>query len=134
MNIIRILRRKSLRRNTERGAILALAAIGMGALVLSAAVCIDISHMYLVGTELQNAADAAALSAASRLNSSASGITRAVDRAVDSVNRYEFNNNAATIRREDVRFAVNLSDFDNGGNGLNESAAATNPVNIRFVR
>src|SRR5262245_31100387 len=134
MKSIRIVRLKNIRRASERGSILALAAIGMTALLLSAAFCIDISHMYLVGTELQNAADAAALAGASSLNSTASGITKAVDRAINSVNRFEFNNDTATIGREDVRFAVNLSEFDSGGTGVSESSAATNPENIRFVR
>jgi Flp pilus assembly protein TadG len=42
-----------------------LAAVGL---------CVDVSHFYVVNAELQNAADAASLAAASALNSQPSGI------------------------------------------------------------
>jgi Flp pilus assembly protein TadG len=125
--------RKYKKRN-ERGTIIALAAVSSVALVLAAALSIDISHLYLAGGELQNAADAAALSAASALNSSSEGITKAVDRAVASVNKYDLNKNTLTFRRENVRFAVNLSEFDNGGTGRSETTAAATPQDIRFVK
>ena len=113
---------------------MAYSAIGMLTFLLIAGLAIDISRLYLVGAELQNAADAAALSAASALNSGASGIREAVDRAVAPMNGYDFNKLNVTIAREDVRFAVNLSAFDGGGVGLSEAEAMANPANIRFVR
>jgi Flp pilus assembly protein TadG len=134
METLRILRYKRPGRATEKGSILALSAIGMSALLLAAGLSIDINHLYAVSTELQNAADAAALSAASSLNSTAGGITTAVDRALANINYYEFNTETATIGRKDVRFAVNLSEFDNGGTGRDESQAAANPQNVRFVQ
>src|SRR5262245_11458399 len=127
-------RRKNIRRSNESGSILAMAAISSAALILAGALCIDISHFYLVGTEMQNAADAGALAAASSLNSSATGITKGVDRALNTINMMEFGGSMVTIRREDVRFAVNLSEFDSGGAGRSEAAAAANPQNIRFVK
>lgn len=122
------------RRRSERGSILAMATIGMVSFLLAVGLCIDIGRLYLVGTELQNAADAAALAGASALNNGAGGITRAVDRAVATMNNYDFNHTGVTIDRTSVRFAVNLSDFSNDGTGLSEAQAAASPSNIRFVR
>jgi Flp pilus assembly protein TadG len=126
--------RSSIKRRIESGSILGIAAIGMLTFILAAGLCIDISHLYLVGTELQNAADAAALAGASALNSTSTGIATAVDRAILTMNKYEFNGTDITIGRSDVRFAVNLSSFDSGGTGLSESAAAASPQNIRFIK
>ena len=118
----------------QRGSVVPLAAIGMVSLLLAAGLAIDVSHLYLVGTELQNAADAGALAAASALNSGASGITKGVDRAVAMTNQYEFGSAGAAIARADVRFAVNLSEFDGGGTGRSEAAAAAVASDIRFVK
>jgi len=76
----------------ERGAILALTAISLLALVLAVGLAVDISHFYVVQTEMQNAADAAALSGASGLDSKVSGIQLAQQRAIAGMNNYEFNN------------------------------------------
>ena len=79
-------------RKRERGSILATSAIGMLSILLAVGLGVDISRFYLAKTELQNAADAAALAAVSALNTSALGITKAADRAVASMNNYDFNN------------------------------------------
>ena len=52
----------------ERGSIMALSAIAMLSILLAAGLGVDISRFYLAKNELQNAADAAALAAASALN------------------------------------------------------------------
>lgn len=122
------------RRHGERGSILATATIGMISFLLAAGFCIDVSRLYLVGTELQNAADAAALAGASALNTGSGGITKAVDRAVTAMNNYNFNHISTTIERANVRFAVNLSEFDNGGTGSSEADATSTPGNIRFIK
>ncbi len=129
---IRVHRSRGMR--TQRGTIIALCAVGSAALILAAALSVDISHLYLAGGELQTAADAAAISAASALNSTAAGIANAVDRAVATVNQYEFNKRTLIFKRENIRFAVNLTEFDNGGTGRSETLAAATPQNIRFVR
>ena len=54
-----------------------LLAVGLG---------IDISRLYLSKTELQNAADAAALAGVSGLNGHGPGITEAANRAVAAMN------------------------------------------------
>src|SRR5262245_31197004 len=95
----------------QRGSILAASAIGMAAVLLAVGLAVDISHLYLVGTELQNAADAAALAGASALNAGSTGITKAVDRAVATMNKYEVNVTGVTINRADVRLDVTLFGF-----------------------
>ena len=60
-------------RKRERGSILATSAIGMLSILLAVGLGVDISRFYLTKTELQNAADAAALAGVSGLNGSAAG-------------------------------------------------------------
>jgi Flp pilus assembly protein TadG len=105
-----------------------MSAMGMLAFILSVGMCVDVSHFYLVKGELQNAVDASALAGASALNSSGSGITEAVNRAVGTLNSYEFNNQGITLPRANVKFSVNLD-----GPYVSEATAAASPQNIRFV-
>jgi Flp pilus assembly protein TadG len=116
-------------RRNERGAVLATAALGMLALLLAVGLGVDISRFYLAKTELQNASDAAALAAVSALNSSSAGITEATDRAVATMNSYEFNKSGVVFPRSSVLFAVNLD-----GPYMSEAAAKSAPANIRFVQ
>jgi Flp pilus assembly protein TadG len=120
-------------RSGERGSVLAISTIGMLAFLLVTGLCVDIGHFYLVKSELQNAADAAALASAASLNSSGSGITNATNVAVASFNNYEFNKTQATITPSNVRFAVNLSDFDTGAD-MSAASAMTAASRVRFVK
>lgn len=123
--------RKRGKRSSERGSVLAVSAFGMLAFLLAVGLGVDISHFYLVKTELQNAADAAALAGASQLNSYPSGITLATDHAVMVLNNYEFNHKNVQIPRSNVQFAVNLD-----GPYISEDEAKASAVvsNIRFLR
>src|ERR1051326_3896001 len=125
--------REARARRSERGSVLAISTIGMLSFLLITGMCVDIGHFYLVKNELQNAADAAALAAAASLNSDDGGITKATDIAVASFNKYEFNKTQATIGRSNVRFAVNLSDFDTGAD-MSETAAQPVASRVRFVK
>jgi Flp pilus assembly protein TadG len=113
----------------ERGSILATSAIGMLSILLAVGLGVDISRFYLTKTELQNAADAAALAAVSALNTSALGITKATDRAVASMNSYEFNKKGVSFSRANVLFAKNLD-----GPYLSEGSAQGQAASIRFVK
>lgn len=116
-------------RRGERGSVLAVSAFGMLALLLATGLCIDISHFYLVRSELQNAADAAALAGASALNSDDSGIVKAADYAVQAMNSYEFNKKGVTIPRANVLFSKNLD-----GPYVSETIARGQARDIRFVK
>ncbi|MDQ1590769.1 MAG: hypothetical protein QOG71_1396 [Pyrinomonadaceae bacterium] len=116
-------------RRGERGSVLAISTFGMLAFLLATGLCIDISHFYLVRGELQNAADAAALAGASALNSDDGGITKAADYAIESLNKYEFNQKGVTIPRSNVLFAKNLN-----GPYVSEATAKGQAKDIRFVQ
>ena len=116
-------------RRRERGSILATSAIGMLSVLLAVGLGIDISKFYLAKNELQNAADAAALAGVSGLNGAGPGITEATDRAVQSMNKSNFNNTGVSFPRANVLFAVNLN-----GPYISEASAAASANNIRFVK
>ncbi len=116
-------------RERERGSVLAMSALGMMSFLLATGLCVDIGHFYLVKSELQNAADAAALAGASGLNSGVTGITLARDRAKAAMNSYEFNSKGVKIEDANVTFSSSL----NGGYVDYGSALAQAP-SIRFVR
>lgn len=117
----------------ERGVTVAIAAFSFVTFLLAAGLAIDVSHFYLAGTELQNAADAAALAAASSLDSTTEGITKATDNAVAAMNKFEFDKVSVTIARTNVLFAKNISQFDNN-TAWSEATAATNASTVRFVK
>lgn len=118
-------------RKGERGSILAMSALGMLSVLLAVGLGVDISHFYLAKTELQNAADASALAAASAINSNPSGVVEGTTRAVTAMNSYEFNKTSVTFPRSNVLWAVNLD-----GPYMSEASASAPAVaqNIRFVK
>jgi Flp pilus assembly protein TadG len=113
----------------ERGSILAISAIGMLSILLAVGLGVDISRFYMAKTELQNAADAAALAAVSALNSSSAGITEATNRAVKAMNNYNFDHVSVAFPRTNVLFARNLA-----GPYISEGSAQTSAKEIRFVK
>lgn len=130
---------KSSYRKNERGTVLAYTVISALFLFLAVGLGVDLSHLYLAKTELQNTADAAALAGASALTlPEPERITKAVDRALEvmNLNKYNFDNRTYAAvtpvanQRSLVRFAVNL----NQDPYLTEAQAAANPTNIRFIR
>ena len=117
-------------KKNERGSILVMSAIGMLAVVLAVGLGVDISHFYLVKTELQNAADASALAGASAINSAPSGIIEGTRRAVKAMNSYEFNNSGIDFSGN-VLWAVNL---DGPYLSTADAATDTQAPTIRFVK
>lgn len=121
--------RKAKHLASERGSVMIMTAILMAGIILAVGLCIDVARVYMVRTELQNAADAAALAAARELDSGAGGIQDAVTRATTIVNNYGFNDAAVNISATNVQFAVNLN-----GPYVSSATAQANPSNYRFVR
>ena len=116
-------------RKNERGSIVIMTAIGMLLLLLMVGLCIDVSRIYVVRAEMQNAADAAALTAADELNGGDTGI----DKAVASANAIVNTQGIATkynVGIDSVTFAVNINDDPY----MSATDAKANPVNIRFVK
>lgn len=115
-------------RKGERGSVLALSTISMLALLLATGLAVDVSHFYTVKAEMQNAADAAALAAASQLNSTSGGIKCAITEATKALNKYDFKTTVA-ITSADITFAQNLN-----GTYITSTAAIASPTAIRFVK
>jgi Flp pilus assembly protein TadG len=119
------------RRTRERGSILATSAIGMLSILLAVGLGVDISRFYLVKTELQNGADAAALAAVSALNGSTRGIGSAFTEAtVKTVNKYDFNKTGIVITN--VEFSASLESGYMPVSAAKASAAVAK--SIRYVR
>jgi Flp pilus assembly protein TadG len=119
---------KAIKRRGERGSILATAALSMVSLLLAAGLAIDVSHFYTARAELQNAADAAALAAASQLNSTEGGIQLATKQATTVANKYDFAK-PLTITDDNVTFANNLN-----GPYFDKASAQSAPTGVRFVK
>ncbi|HEV7473840.1 MAG TPA: pilus assembly protein TadG-related protein [Pyrinomonadaceae bacterium] len=115
-------------RKGERGSVLAMTALSMLSMLLAAGLAIDISHFYTAKAELQNAADAAALAAASQLNSSSGGIQLAVTEATKSLNNYDFSN-PVTITGANVTFSNNLN-----GTYVDSATAQGSATTMRFAK
>jgi Flp pilus assembly protein TadG len=116
-------------RSDERGSIIIMTAIFMLLLFLMLGLCIDVSRIYMIRAELQNAADAAALTAARELNSGDTGIDAAVARATNIVNSQGFEKFGVTIAT--VEFST-----DPDGPFIDATAAKvdTTVPTIRYVR
>lgn len=83
------------------GLLLMLVLIPVSGLVL------DLGHLYIVKTELQNMSDSAALAAAKDLDNSDAGLNKAVasGKALALKNRYDFGS-TLTLQNENFRFAA----------------------------
>jgi Flp pilus assembly protein TadG len=100
----------------------------MLSILLAVGLGVDISRFYLVKTELQNAADAAALAAVSALNGADTGIDKAITAATVTIqNKYDFNKTGVTIA--DVQFSQTLD-----GGYVPASGAKGQSDKIRFVK
>lgn len=93
-------------RSEERGSIVIMTAIFMLLLFLMLGLAIDVSRIYMVRAELQNGADAAALSAAREFNGGPVGIDNAVARATNIINVQGFGAKGITIQT--IEFATAL--------------------------
>lgn len=122
------------RRLYQGGSILGVSAIAMLAILGVVGLAVDISHMYLVAAELQNAADAAALAGASALNGGAGGIQTAIDRAITAMNKYEFNKTAVGLVEANVTFAAYLADFGTGAEKTTKATAQAAAASMKFVK
>jgi len=90
-------------KSRQHGAVAIIVAICLVVLIGMLGLVIDLGHLYVAKTELQNAADAAALSGAKELNRTLAGVTRARDRAIEAAgkNKYDLNATAVTLTAAD---------------------------------
>jgi Flp pilus assembly protein TadG len=124
-------------RKNERGSVLVYTVVSVLVLFLAVGLGADLSHLYMVRNELQNAADAAALAGASALLlPQPDKIPTAQQRAIDTLNKNKYNfssqNFEEALPKADqaalVTYSVNL-----GGDYV-PAATAVGNNNIRFVR
>src|SRR5215213_7926047 len=123
------MRRLKSEKKRERGSVLAMSALGMLTFLLATGMCVDLGHLYLVKSELQNAADAAALAGASALNSGRAGIERAQERATAAMNNFEFNSKPLKGDEFVVTYSASLN-----GSYVSYGSALGQAASIRFVR
>src|SRR5882724_313013 len=120
-------------RSGERGSIMIMTAIFAVLLLLMVGLCLDVSRIYLVRAELQNAADAAALTAARELDGGTLGIDNAVNQATNVIANTQGLRAKANVAIFSVEFATTLN-----GTYMNAATAkvqdATTISNIQFVR
>ena len=128
-------------RRRERGSIMIMTAIFAVLLLLMVGMCLDISRLYLVRAELQNAADAAALTAARELNGGSGGIDDAIARITggNSVANTQGLRAKTAVSIATISFAANLNGaytlaYDSSNPAVNANAAKAIASTIRFVR
>lgn len=127
------------RRKNERGNVLAYTVLSALFLFLAVGLGVDLSHFYLAKTEMQNAADAAALAGASAFTLPVPDrINTAVNRAVEilNTNKYNFNNRAFGASSASLCNAGNVCITfaeDLHGPYVSKEAADGDP-DIRFIR
>lgn len=77
-------------RNRQQGAVAIIVGLSLFILIGLLGLVLDLGHLYITKTELQNAADAAALSGAKELNGTAAGVTSAVNKAIATAGQNKF--------------------------------------------
>jgi Flp pilus assembly protein TadG len=123
-------------RRGERGNVLAYTVISAFFLFLAVGLGVDLSHLYLAKTELQNAADAAALAGASALKDAIpERATNADDRAtrILNANKYNFNNRTFTAAPV-IEYAKNLEPSQTNVYKTSGAMSPTETAQARFIR
>jgi Flp pilus assembly protein TadG len=97
-------------------------------------VVIDLGRLYVMKSELQNAADACALAAASELDGNASALTRAENAGitVGTRNLINFQSTAVAITAADISFSTTLSG-PGGSNANYLTQAAGAPADSKYA-
>jgi len=127
-------------RRGERGSIMIMTAIFALLLLLMVGLCLDISRLYLVRAELQNAADEAALTAAREINGLPGGIDDAIARVTgtNSISNTQGLRAKTGVAVATISFAADLNGtyipaYDSSNGGVNANAAKAVASTIRFV-
>jgi Flp pilus assembly protein TadG len=92
-------------KSRQQGAVAIIVALSLVVLVGMLGLVLDLGHIYVTKTELQNAADASALSGAKELNGRMTGINNAINRAIETAgrNQYNLNSQALVITSANIR-------------------------------
>lgn len=119
----------------QRGAVAIIVALCLTLLIGMLGLVLDLGHLYVAKTELQNAADAAALSGAKELNGTVAGIDGAVAMAnyTAGLNNFFGNNGSHQATLSNIRFRSS-SNLDPESEWLSASVAKTLPADKLFIR
>ena len=124
---------KALGADGQKGAVLLVLSLSLVVLISFLALVFDLGRTYIAKTELQNAADAAALAGAIDLDGTSGGIDRAVGYAVEAAGKNSFLGNtgheAVTITSENIRFGTSPS-----GGWVDPGSARAAPSGMMFIR
>lgn len=117
-------------RSRQKGAVAIVLGLSLVTLFAMGGVVLDLGHLYVAKSELQNAADAAALAGAKELNEKTAGITLAVSQAqaIAQKNKYNFST--------DVVLAAADIEFGPGPDGpwSTVAAAQSSPQGKTFIK
>src|SRR3989338_581579 len=128
-------------KDRQGGAVAVMVGISIVLLVGFLAMVIDLGHLYLARTGLQNAADAAALSGAKELNGTEDGIEEAVNWAKNTAQRNRFFGNLgwedvvgdAFLPEENIRFS-NTPYPTNPSDWKDVDDAKDQPAGLSFIK
>lgn len=113
--------RHSTTRSRQRGVVAVMAGLTAVMLFAFGGLVLDLGHLYIAKSELQNASDAAALAGAKELNNKLSGVTAAVNKAIAiaAQHQYDFSKpvsiTIANIRLASCPNAGNLNTWSRPG-------------------
>ncbi|WP_018987742.1 pilus assembly protein TadG-related protein [Aromatoleum toluclasticum] len=94
-------------RHRQRGVVAVMAGLTAVTLFAFGGIVLDLGHLYIAKSELQNASDAAALAGAKELNNKLTGVNAAVTRAIATAAQHKYNFNAAvTITIANIRLGT----------------------------
>ncbi len=115
----------------QRGAVAIIVALCLTLLIGMLGLVLDLGHLYVAKTELQNAADAAALSGAKELTGNLVGVNNAVTRAIEAggKNKYDFNSKVVFITSGNLMFSDSPT-----GPWVDLAAAQANPDDKTFLK
>ena len=115
---------------SQRGAVAVLFGIALLVLLLAGGLVLDLGHLYILKSELQNASDSAALAGAKELNLSSAGITSAAAAAIlfAGKNKSDFST-AVVITDANISFG---SSPDGPWSSVSQSQAS--PAGKTFIR
>jgi hypothetical protein len=124
-------------KSRQQGAVAIIVAICLVVLIGMLGLVLDLGHLYVTKTELQNAADAAALSGAKQLDRTADGICCGANSAVNmaevtaAMNYYDFASKAKAV--EVVEDNIRFSSAPNGP-WVDYETAQLNPGDKSFIK
>lgn len=124
-------------KSRQQGAVAIIVAICLVVLIGMLGFVLDLGHLYIAKTELQNAADAAALSGAKELKGTTEGINNAVAWATATApaviprnkNKYDFNATVVTITEANLEFSSSPD-----GPWVSVVAAQASPSDKTFLK